>query len=305
MEQSDMQRLIFIKYVFSKGLEESYKPQPYSNAAILHFQDSVELFLDLALQNLCLTERMKDKIRDRAFLEYWDVINNEDNNPTGPKLGFRDSMARLNKSRVVIKHHGIGITSDAIVSMRVDTKQFFDESTPEFFGIEFSDISMTSLVWNEDVKKALEVAANHFKTGDVKICADNLGLAFYHLKMFFNTESHNRPQLPKKVTQYYFALDLKSGNRKLDEGLEKLKKGVCELDDILNMIGCGIDYQKYCRFRLFIPDVHGVRDGQILASRFVNTPSLTPTDYNYCFDFIIDCALKMQDMLSAAPKLTQ
>lgn len=52
METTYLQRLSFIKYLFSIGITQSYQPEPLCGVAILSFHDSIELFLCLASEKL-------------------------------------------------------------------------------------------------------------------------------------------------------------------------------------------------------------------------------------------------------------
>jgi hypothetical protein len=48
MDQTIIQRLGLIRYLYETAMEESLRPEPFGLISILKLHDSVELFLDLA-----------------------------------------------------------------------------------------------------------------------------------------------------------------------------------------------------------------------------------------------------------------
>jgi hypothetical protein len=101
MDPSDLKRLAFIKYLFTIALDQSYLPEPAGAAAILTFHDAIELFNQLACEYLDIDTIGKGS-KQINFIEYWDLISLKLSQP----LPQKESMNRLNKARVALKHHG-------------------------------------------------------------------------------------------------------------------------------------------------------------------------------------------------------
>jgi len=80
-----------------------------------------ELFLQLAAEHLG-ARTPPDK-----FMDYWKLVE-----PKIPKGGPTQklSMARLNKARVSLKHHGTLPSKLDIEAFRASTTSFFEERTP-------------------------------------------------------------------------------------------------------------------------------------------------------------------------------
>ena len=76
MESTIIQRLSFIKYIFSMGLNQSHQPDPLNSISILSFHDSVELFLQLSLEKLDISKA------DVKFMKYYELINDKLQNKT-------------------------------------------------------------------------------------------------------------------------------------------------------------------------------------------------------------------------------
>ncbi|HBX87013.1 MAG TPA: hypothetical protein DEG09_00170 [Marinilabiliaceae bacterium] len=92
-----MQRLAFIKYLYTVAVEQSKQPEPLSSSSILSFHNSIELFLQLASEYLDVGSKSP------GFMDYWELLEPK---LTEGGLTQKESMRRLNKARVALKHHG-------------------------------------------------------------------------------------------------------------------------------------------------------------------------------------------------------
>lgn len=97
-----MERLAFIRYLYTVGAEQSRKTEPFCWVSILTFHDSVELFLAIAAEYLDLNKR----IRDIKFMEYWTLLSTKLKEKHKNGLTHKISMEKLNKARVDFKHYG-------------------------------------------------------------------------------------------------------------------------------------------------------------------------------------------------------
>jgi hypothetical protein len=135
------------------------------------FHDSIELFLQLAVEHL----NIKTKDKDTKFSEYWNLLSSI------LPLGYptqKESMLRLNSSRVQLKHHGTRPCKVDIEGFRVNATDFFKENTTPIFGMDFNDISLISMVQCEDARNNLEKAANLIEKGDRKRAIEKIARAF-------------------------------------------------------------------------------------------------------------------------------
>lgn len=92
-----IKRLAFIKYLYKLAVDQSKRPEPLCSASILTFHDAIELFLQLASEHLNVGKQQP------SFMEYWDLISQKLSNQ---ELTQKESMRRLNRARVALKHHG-------------------------------------------------------------------------------------------------------------------------------------------------------------------------------------------------------
>ena len=138
-----IRRLVFIKYLYTLGVEQSKKPEPYSWASILTFHDAVELFLLLTTEHLDVAVK---SLRGLVFSKYWEIVEPILQKKRKCGLTQKISMLKLNDARVNLKHHGTAPSADTIKSAKVNVANFLEENIDLIFGIKFADISMIDLV---------------------------------------------------------------------------------------------------------------------------------------------------------------
>ena len=97
LDQNVIKRLALIKYFYKEAIEQSQRPEPLCSASILTFHDAIEFFLQLASEILDIGKNQL------SFLEYWGILASK--LPEGIPTQ-KESMRRLNRARVALKHHG-------------------------------------------------------------------------------------------------------------------------------------------------------------------------------------------------------
>lgn len=159
INQKTVSRLAFIRFLHHQGVQQSRLPEPQSSAAVMTLHDAVEAFLLLAGEHLGAPE-------SREFEKYWDVLSPA-KNPRGVDLAVRQGMARLNKVRVTLKHHG-GHPSTATISQIVDdTATFFAANTKIVFGVDYDEMSMADLIEQDRVRVLVRSAETAAAAGGI------------------------------------------------------------------------------------------------------------------------------------------
>lgn len=295
MDELMMKRLAVIKQLYNQGLIQSYDSEPMNGFCLLSFHDSVEMFMAL-----CSEKRGILKKDISNFYNFFDKITD---------LQCRTTMFNLNKKRVALKHEGSLPALLDIEISRVYVTEFFNQNTPIFFDIEFSEISLVSLVKYESVKEYLSNSLNNLKDNDFENSIINSHIAFKELLYCFEED--------KYIEDYnIFGLgqDLASSHYELDNEIEtvfdKVKENLSEVNDIIKILGYGIDYKKYTKFNILSPTINLIpREVEIKDGRIV-VKANQPRKYNstidqrvksnernskFCFDFVIDCTIKLQN----------
>lgn len=289
MEESTLRRLSFIKYVYSIGLEQSKQAEPLSSASLLSFHDSAELFLQLSLEYLNASKN------DNEFMTYWDCIKSK----SSSEITQKESMRRLNKARVQLKHHGTLPSKLDIESFRATTTNFFNENTMIVFGIEFDSISMLDLIKNDSVKNILKKAQEFMKDSKIDDSLKQISLAFAIL--IHDYEKRKRTYYGR--SPFFFGSDLTFQNsffmhmqdRELGRFVDKVKESIESIQQAIKILSLGFDYKKYAKFKLLTPHVIIHYDG---THNVLDTPSkISPTleECKFCFDYVIESAIRLQD----------
>lgn len=289
MDESNLKRLAFIKYLYKLGIGQSKQSEPLNSVSILSFHDSAELFLHLALEYL---EASKN---DNDFMSYWESLNAK---LSSGEITQKESMRRLNKARVQLKHHGTLPSNLDIESFRATISNFFNENTSIVFDIDFDSISMIDLVQNQGVKETLQKAENLMSEGKTPECLQSIAVAFAMLIRDYEkrktTEYGNSP--------FFFGSDLSFHSSffmhvegELGEFIDKVKESIESIQNAIKILSLGFDYKKYAKFKLLTPYVAIDEDENYDMLDFPSEKNLTKEDCEFCFDYVIESAIRLQD----------
>jgi hypothetical protein len=292
-----IRRLAFVRYLYSVAAGQSSLPEPLSSASILTFHDSIELFLQLA------TEHLNIGSQNPGFMDYFELI---DQKLTPKSLSHKESIRRLNKSRVALKHHGTLPSRYDIEAFRGNATSFFEENTLLVFDLEFSSVSMTSLVSCSEARLGLDDALLLMKANQLEEALTKITIAFHQVLNDFETTKH--AALGK--SPFFFGTsfssirvdDIVPQDRKLARFLEKLSDSVQSMQSAIKILSLGLDYRNYVIFRSLAPSVAQSMSGIFRSTRFPRKIPLSIEECRFCFDFVIDSALRLQQADFALPQ---
>jgi len=283
-------RLALIKYLFKLGVEQSFQSETIASFSILLFHDSIEMFLKL------LAEHKDLKSDSFSFVDYWKNI---------PTLTLKESMSSLNARRVNIKHKGLLPSKSDIEISRVNATDFYEQNTLLHFGVDFNDISLFSLVQYNTTRKYLEDAQKDIEENRLKDCIEQVSIAFDDLlSTYESSKSSHFGSSP-----FYFGKDLtflssfhmgisKSSSdkseRKLAEFVDKVKDSLDGIQKAVKILSFGIDYKRFTKFKLLTPVVTRTMGGRYVAEVW-DKKKWNKENCQYCIDFVLDCALKLQE----------
>jgi len=312
--ETTLRRLAFVKYMFWLALEQSQRPEPLSSVAVLQCHDAVEFFLDMAVEAHDVSVPSST-----TFMGYWELI--------GPKvrdgLAHKEAMRRLDKARAGLKHHGTLVTALDVRDLCESTRRFFVENTLRCFGVDFDRISLANLVWHEQVRSELQLAVN-------ARAADNLDSAFAHAAVALERLLDDYTQSAKGFgsgSPFEFATGLgflnshmlglrpKPGDNtqanhveaKLKEYVDKMNKIVEAIQTGMKFLTLGLDYRRHTPFVRLTPHVYrtlGNADYNVTewAPPRMTEMTRTPEDADFCIEFVVETALRLQDVDLSLPR---
>ena len=312
MDPSTLQRLALIRYLFGAAEQQARQPEPLSSVAILHLHDGVELFLHLA------AEQTNAAIGRNARLEFAEYFGQIDAVIKPNRLSQRAAMVRLNTARVAFKHHGNTLGSQAVEQHRAAVERFFEANTPLVFGVEFGAVSLVDLVRFPRARASLAEAERALSSGDTAAAMLAIATAFAQLVDDYERETRLAYGRSPFVFGESFVFDRSffrhrarspfGGGHAQAEFEDKLMNSVVALQRGMKVLSLGLDYRRYAKFRLLSPPVtEAMRDG---TSGPRHAPDATegrpwpPTaeSCRYCFDFVIESALRLQEVAFADPQ---
>lgn len=295
-----MERLAFIKYLYSVGVEQSKKAEPFCWASVLTFHDAVELFLELASEYLDVSKRIK-KIK---FMEYWSLINPILKKREKDGLTKRISIDRLNTARVALKHHGTPPSKSAIGEFRTSVAEFFEENTPIVFDIRFPEVSLISIVQYKDTRRRLFQAQKLLREGKIDDALVKVAISFVQLIDDYEDKKKDEfGRSPFFLGSVYSAAIVSEDDEIEELGmcLDDVVDSIDSLQDAVKILSLGLDYRRYAKFKLLTPVV--VRRRSEEKKKFYVTrenrrgskgkPSLE--DAQFCIDFVIESAIVLQE----------
>ncbi|HUW94747.1 MAG TPA: hypothetical protein VMW58_03100 [Anaerolineae bacterium] len=285
-----MQRLAFIRYLYTRGVEASRRPEPLSAASVLTFHDSIELFLELASEHLDVGGK------NPAFMKYWELLK-----PKLPDDGLtqQEAMRRLNKSRVALKHHGTLPSRLDIEAFRATSTSFFEENTPLVFGIDFTSVSMTRLVQDAQARVSLEQADLSLREKDDR--EEALGLIAIAFHQVVDGWEHSKrgdlgysPFFFGKRLTLLDSFSIKVIYPELATFIHAVKDSIESMQSAMKILSFGLDYRRYVKFRLLTPGVVGVYEGGYTVHGFERDDLPSLDDCRFCYDFVVECAIHLQ-----------
>lgn len=288
MQDEDVvKRLAFIRYMYQVGVEQSRKSEPLSALSILTFHDSVELFLQL----VCVVKGVKST--NITFMSYWDEIKNK----TTLILTQKETMRKLNDARVQLKHSGVIPSHFEIVSADHSVTNFFLENTPLVFEMQFESVSMSYFVQCVQAKENLDMATRLIEESKFEESLDKISLAFeqiiddYELKKVRESGGRSpfsRPQ-PKSYRMGIKDRIQKEYFKDIDDSIELLQKKIKIFD-------LGLDAKHYAKFESLTPWWRKDISGHYFSHKYKRDKPLTINDCLFCFDFVVESALHIQEL---------
>lgn len=288
-----LEQLLVVRYLFREGVRALDSKLPYGpSLAVSLFQDCVELLLTIVA--VAVDARVTPTM---AFLAYWDVILNAPLNPSRRAVPFRAAMTRMNAARVAFKHHGNLVLSNAAAGFRVQTEEFLRDATSEFLSLDIDEISLVNLVVNESVKMHVREASKLFDEAKYKESVVESAIAAFELSrvaagaILPEVDWELRHSARHAVSDYTESPRLGNVIERIAMQLEAQRRAIL-------LLISRTDPETYARFMSLIPDIAKTDAGtyrhEWVSRRAAAGIEPNAGDAKFCFDYVIDYALKLQ-----------
>ena len=220
-----------------------------------------------------------------------------------PDLLCEATMTNLNSKRVNLKHYGALPSKLDVEISRVNVADFFQQNTPIFFGVSFEEISLSSLIKYESVREYVEQAQKYCNNDEYTDSITQSQIAFKELLASYieeNTKNFKSPFIQHHNFRFLSSFHLQIGlGHNFDEFIDQVSNSIPAIEETLNIIGLGIDYKQYCKFKLLEPHIqvwptdtgrkYDYYIGHDQDRRICNKKNA-----EFCYNFVIDSSLRLQ-----------
>jgi hypothetical protein len=279
-------RLAFIRLLLDRGVELSTQSAPFSFDSINRLHDVAEMFLALAVQ-------VHGLAIPNDFMAYWVTLQK----PLGRPLTYNAQMQRFNKVRVNLKHYGIEPSQVEIRAASTVVPALINDECLPIFGVKLDDVSLSTFINCDEARQLVDQA-------DSAWCANDLLHALAFLEQAFDVlirDYEKRKKLEGRSSVFDATVDmtfLTPFHRRVTDTKEKqfddaIISSLNALDFSVMLIGIGIDFRRYGRFKAITPVTHRYMDGHSESRFRKGAPEPSGRDYAFCRDFVVSTAIHL------------
>ena len=283
LAQHTLRELVLVKHTFREGerlSQSSTSPVGFYGGIIL-VHDAVMQFLLLLGEDLLVRALYK-----KTFPQLLEDIDTAFETSKRKPLPFKQDLLRLNDVRGRLHHQRIFPDKTAFGYLVPVARDFLAKGYREYFKQRFERVSLARLIRDKSVRSRVEDVERAVRRGHKEEAVVTMAdLAF---------ELFERSRV--RLSQRDWESIASAGTR--PRGRYEVPE-VYGTDVSVELLQLGIDPARYVRFKWLTPQV--VKDRRT-DSHVVKWNKLwdveenwTPDNLAFCFDFIVDLALKTQD----------
>jgi len=227
-----------------------------------------------------VANHLNAEFKDRNYLlSYYKLI--KDQAPRKGNVPLRREMERLNTIRNTAKHEGILPDTKSNAYLASAVYSLFEKICKKYLDLEFSSISLKSLIRDERIREYINKAEKNIDIGKIKEAFVSLAYA-----MFYICESLTIPLLYPPLSE-----DVKGEAQYYIPPMDKTAH-------MVNLIGHGVDLFQYDQFKTFVPKIGRYKKSGKTFHQwdkyFGHPANWTKEKAEFCLHFCIETALKFQ-----------
>jgi hypothetical protein len=269
--------LVTIKAILKEAELLSRKHSDVANGlAVSLYQDAVELYL------WSLVKALGVNVKEKAgFVDYMTALQEK-----GHEIKYRNGLMELNTARVSFKHYGNLPAESDVVKFGILTSEFFDDSCYADFSVKFSDVSITSLVKDVEIRGNLEASERSLAKDELQEAAEHLGVAHYlMLRSLQNT-------IPRfRTGKFYPGAGLSADASNARVGFEAVGESLEAIRNLLVLAASHIDPQQYELATKHLPTTHRVVSGKFFQNH--NIANYSKHSLADIYSYIIDVCIRI------------
>ncbi len=213
-------------------------------------------------------------------------------------LSGKVSMLKLNTARVGLKHYGNLPAASDLEGFRVNVATFLDDNIRLVFDVEFSAISMVDLVTCAEAQQSLREAEALMGQDNFADAIGKIALAYDQvIRDYERTKLKHGYRSAFRFGESFtflssFSLGVK--DRQFARFVDAVKTSMEALQSAVRVLSFGLDYRRFARFEALTPPVWHAAGGMTNVTP-PSIPGTTEEECRFCFDFVIDTAIRLQE----------
>jgi len=158
-------QLMVAKRMYTQGAEHACSNNKLlSGIAVSLFQDSIELALLAAINKNDI-----DPGRRAEFNTYFELLEKQD-----IEIPFKQIIRQINNTRIQFKHYGVCPDPSEALRFEEATKAFLDKFLLQCFDLEIEQVSLCSLIEDDDLRFILSRAEANLNSQNITDCLKHL-----------------------------------------------------------------------------------------------------------------------------------
>jgi len=245
--------------------------------AVLKLHDAVEYCVRAIIEEFNVNHD-----RNLDLMPLMKCINK---NITSKTLPFASQIDFLNTTRGKIKHHASVPSLEDVQRCRLYAKDFLDQVTQNYFGMNFFSISRVLLIEDINIRKYLESAETKIKESDYLEALILVKKAFYCARPSNHIFISDDPFFSK-----FFLTSYLHDIPELEAPIEKIVNKVKEIEENVALLMMGIDVLKLERFEEITPHFDFYFNGEcsiIWNDSIIPTIEIVEEAINYVIDMTL------------------
>ena len=272
---------VYKRIVLAKALHRAGEAACASRNDQIVFTKGILLLHDAAEAALgAVADHLNVKLTGNHYLlDYYNLIEKADSQSRS--VPYRTQMRNLNTLRNNAKHQGILPDPKSNAHFPSTVYALIDEICQTYLGLDFSSVSLKSLIRNRKVLGYINQAEKEIEDGKIEEGLISLAYAMYHICEsstipwpFFYPYTQKEKETPLQFTQPY------------------------KIEHTVELIEHGVDPYLYHRFKNLTPRIARHKDtGELFCwwdKNYGHPANWTIRNARFCLNFCIETALKFQ-----------
>lgn len=286
-KQSVIKKAVMAKYLFLHATALSEGEDSLSTAMSVNgLHDAVEIIL-LAIEDaLGIDNKMAQ------FKTHLKEIRKANGDQPVPQARH---LLTLDQTRGNFKHNAVIPEKDSVKDLIGHVDSFFRQACQLYLNISFDEVSLCTLVDDENVREHLNKAERALNDQQLEEVFNWSGVAF-EFAMENALASLNKTRFFRHSSDWNWSKDQLTKTVGL-ESAGLIRESFRESYEMLTLLLFGVDLHKFARFQLLTPSISIAQSGTFQIShvgQYDNDYNKTENNARFCLEFAIDFALKVQ-----------